>query len=268
MAHGFWKGLLHGAVISVAGLAGLSLLTPVSDDAAQDGTSVPEQREPVPIQAEPADEQPAAPEERPTDADGEQIEISVPEEVAPPAASEPADSGNTSQGPEAATMDLPVGSEFGRGGDVVPHMPAPMESDTQSRHTDAPAVSAPTAEPAPVAITDPGAQPATGAPDAKLTETQEPQSEDAPEPDLSVSLEAPDVMKAPQMIGSAEPDEAPAIGAANAGEGDEVDAPALPEVVPVEKGESQDVADPPALPSPVIDLSTPPDLSDLRVQRE
>lgn len=264
MAYGFCKGLLHGAVISVVGLAGLSLLAPVPEE----GKTV------TPEAVMPADE-PVIPNEaaeKQSDMAQDDVEaiVSAPNEISQneisaPVQDQPTDSNETPQGPQAATVDLPVGSEFGRGGDVVPHMPAPMVSDTQSRQTDAPAVSAPVEEPAPVAITDPGTQPATDLPDTSLTGTQEPQQiEDMPKTDLPIVLEVPRVMEAPEMIGGAEPDHVPTVVPTVAGEGEQI-IPKEVIVTPVEREEPDSSSVSPSLPNPGLDLSMPPDLSDLRV---
>lgn len=199
MARGFWTGLLHGGVVSIAAVAGLSLAMPM-------------QREPAP-----------APDTLP-----------VP---SPPPAARPADT------PQASSVDLPVGSEFGRGGDLAPRLPAPLATERPGQ-AEAPAVVAPTSEPAPVAVTaaDPRPQPA-GEQDGPVQDVPL-AGEGAPDLDRPADLPQATVPAAPERAMADVPDAAPVMP---------TDQPA--EEVPIPT---------PGLPAPALDLSLPPDLSDLQ----
>ncbi|MTD98819.1 hypothetical protein GIY56_00790 [Paracoccus sp. YIM 132242] len=204
MARGFWTGLLHGGVVSIAAVAALSLAAPVP------------RPEPAPVaqpapRVAPVEPKPAAPVPQAGDA------------------------------PQAGAVDLPVGSEFGRGGDMAPHLPAPLATERPDQ-PEAPAVMAPTSEPAPVAVTaaDPRPQlagerdgPVQGAPDA---------GEDAPQLDRPAALTLPTALAAPGRTVTDAPDAAPVV----------------PQAEPAQASPA------PGLPAPAPDLSLPPDLSDLR----
>ena len=153
MARGFWTGLLHGGVLSAAALAVLAILVPVS------APPVTEPESPDPAAAvdagPPADPAPTDPAPVPTSA-ASQPEFAA--DPAPPAATDRPGS----ERPEAPSVDLPVGSEFARGGDIPPQLPAPLSRlPDRMGQADAPAVSAPAAEPAPVAVTADDARPET-----------------------------------------------------------------------------------------------------------
>lgn len=144
--------------------------------------------------------------------------------------------------PVAEAVDLPVGSEFGRGGDVVPRVPAPL-APGRPDGAEAPAVAAPASEPAPVAVTaaEPRPRPAgegdgpvQGAPAA---------GEDAPRLDRPAALPQPAAPAAPGRTVADAPDAVPSIPP---------DRPAAPPPAT------------PALSAPALDLSLPPDLSDLQ----
>ncbi|WP_237168584.1 hypothetical protein [Paracoccus shandongensis] len=142
--------------------------------------------------------------------------------------------------PVAEAVDLPVGSEFGRGGDVVPSAPAPLAPGRPDQ-PEAPAVMAPTSEPVPVAITaaEPRPQPA-GQGDGPVQGIPA-AGEDAPDLDRPAALPQPAILAAPGRTVADAPDAAPAIP------GDQPASPAAP-----------------GLPAPALDLSLPPDLSDLQ----
>ena len=97
MARGFWTGLLHGGVVGIAALAALSLATPLPQ---------PERAAmaPAPIRVAPQPAEPRSVQPRPAD---------------PPAAEAPSSEPRTGGAPQTGKVDLPVGSEFGRGGDAV-----------------------------------------------------------------------------------------------------------------------------------------------------
>ncbi|WP_410219003.1 hypothetical protein [Paracoccus sp. (in: a-proteobacteria)] len=208
MAREFLTGTLHGGLLGVAALAGLSLLLPVGQE-----VSHPVAVAPAPVVPQ------AAPAERP----------------AMPA------------GPEAGSVGLPVGSEFGRGGDLAPRLPEPANAAPRPGSEGPAAVPAPAAESAPAAMAGDTARPELLVED-RMTAPSEPEAgEDAPGlalPDASAA--APAARDVPQ---------APAALAPDAGQD------ALPEVAPEP---ASDVPAAPSLPAPGLDLSLPPDLTDLR----
>ncbi|MBU2958704.1 hypothetical protein Q4511_02055 [Paracoccus sp. 1_MG-2023] len=199
MAKGFWKGAFHGGMIGVAGLVVLSLIAPQSRQ-----------------------EPPARNETTP--------EAALPAAEAPPPERQP-------DQPLADAVDLPVGSEFGRGGDVTPNLPSPVAET--ARQSEPMAVRAPVAEPAPVRAPVDNARPQTAADPITPVQQGPAASEDAPS--LAVPA-APQVMRTDTAAIRPEP------GAAPDGLPDRPQA-----------GDTQ----PPALPQPALDLSLPPDLSDL-----
>lgn len=142
--------------------------------------------------------------------------------------------------PDADAVGLPVGSEFGRGGDVAPRLPADVSETV--RQSEPMAVRAPVAEPAPVRTPADNARPEAPAGSDGPVQTSPDATGEAPALDLPAAPQAtPTESAAPRPDMAAAPDSLPASpeGAGN--------------VVP----------DPPALPQPSLDLSLPPDLSDL-----
>lgn len=136
-------------------------------------------------------------------------------------------------------VDLPVGSEFGRGDDRAPLRPAPNAASPRDMSDPAP-VPAPVPEAAPVTAATDTARPATLAADVP-------------------ALRAPaDAAPAPTLPARAQPSTLPApVVAPDPGAGQ--DAP--PRIAPEQAVPGIAV---PALPSPGLDLSLPPDLSDLQ----
>lgn len=200
MARGFWTGLLHGGVISIAAVAVLSLAAPLPRPEAEPAV------EPTP-QAVPVEPRPAP---------------------------------QAGDAPQAGSVDLPLGSEFGRGGDAAPRLPAPLTAE-RPVPAEAPAVMAPASEPAPVAVTaaEPRPQPA-GEQDGPVQAAPD-TGEDAPQ------LDRPAVLAQPSL--PAAPDRAMAADAPDA-------APAMPLDLPGRATPGPAV--------PTLDLSLPPDLSDLQ----
>lgn len=217
MARGFWTGLLHGGVVGIAALAALSLAKPLPQPE-------PAAPAPAPIRVAPQPAEPRSVQPRPAD---------------PPAAEAPSSEPRTGDAPQTGKVDLPVGSEFGRGGDAVPRLPAPLASE-RPVPAEAPAVIAPTSEPAPVAVTaaEPRPQPA-GEQDGPV-QTAPDAGEDAPQLDRPAVLAQPSLPAAPGRAVADAPDEAPAMP---------LDLPGSPA---------------PDLPAPTLDLSLPPDLTDLQ----
>jgi hypothetical protein len=142
-------------------------------------------------------------------------------------------------------MELPVGSEFGRAGDLAPQAPAPIRSTDSDRVAEPVAVPAPRAEPAPTPVTGDNARPETLAGDQMPAQSR-PAPFD-PTPDVQLPGAADDTPMVRSLPGFA------------------ADAPqdSLPQLVgdPAHDG-APDVA--PRLPAPGLDLSLPPDLTDLR----
>lgn len=207
MARGFWTGLLHGGVAGIAALAAFSLAAPLPQQEPEAATK------PAPVEVQPA----PAP------------QPDAPQPSAP----------RTSDAPQAGTVDLPVGSEFGRGGDAAPRLPAPLAVERPVQ-PEPPAVMAPSSEPAPVAVTaaDPRPRPADDG-DGPV-QTAPAAAEDAPQLDRPAVLSQPVALTAPDRAMADAPDAAPAMP---------LDLPGSPA---------------PDLPAPALDLSLPPDLSDLQ----
>ena len=218
MARGFWTGLLHGGAISIVAVVALSLAAPLTQ---QEPESAPAP-EPAPVFV------PVEPQPTPAPA---------------PAAPQP---GGV---PQAGSVDLPVGSEFGRGGDLSPRRPAPLAAERPDQ-AEAPAVVAPTSEPAPVALTaaDPRPQP-LGEQDGPVQDAPA-AGEVAPQLDRPAVLPLPVAPAAPDRARAETPDAAPAVPAA--------EPPSL-----VQPGQAVPTRTP-GLPAPALDLSLPPDLSDLQ----
>ncbi|MCF3972271.1 hypothetical protein [Paracoccus salsus] len=277
MARGFWTGLTHGAALSAAVLVVVSLLSPLPVPRApgDDGRLAnPDEAAPA------ADRMPmTAPETAPgmpQDAASDPLEAAPaqPEAAdAPPPETRPITSPAEPRGqPDAEAVGLPVGSEFGRGGDIAPRLPAQLRAPADRLdQSDAPAVSAPAAEPAPVAITGsnarpevPGdaAQPAQDLPAAGETAPafERPQPLDSPlrrsVPDMALSGEAD---RSPAAPGPATPQPVAADPDAEAAQPGDETAPAA---------DTGDAMRAPAMPAPALDLTLPPDLSDLRLRRE
>lgn len=215
MAGGFWTGLTHGGLAGAGLLAVLALALPLPDEGAARRGDAPA----APLAA--ADTAP-----------------DIADSVQP---SPPADG---SARPRVGAVDLPVGSEFARGGDIAPVLPAPLsQSPARQGQAEAPAVSAPAAEPAPVAVTTDAIRPDADRRGAPATPP-------APDPVEGVDLFRPGSTQRPAFMqadhpGSAEADELPASG-------------------PIV---SRPIDQPPApgpTAAPIFDLSLPPALSDLR----
>lgn len=141
----------------------------------------------------------------------------------------------------AVDVGLPVGSEFGRGGDVAPRLPAPNAASPRPA-TDPVAVPLPADEPAPATATQQNARPEALAVD-RLPGQPKPAADGA-----SPALRLPDAGR----------DAAPA--ADRAAPLPPADADASPRLAP----DAPDAGAAPALPAPALDLSLPPDLTDLR----
>ena len=304
MARGFWTGLFHGGVVSGAALAALSLLSPMpkGDEPpaeaapsevvapAETVTTPPQEAPPKAIAPQEARPEPAATAEAQTD--------TQPDAQPQPPSESVAD--RSERSPSAGAVDLPVGSEFGRGGDVAPQMPSPLAvPDGRMAPAEAPAVSAPAAEPAPVTVTGDNRRPQTEQAEGPALTVPE---DGGAAPDLSRpdALALPDAPAMPQMGGVEAQDDAPARPAetepqpapsaetnaetatetegatgsvevaspasdAATNEGDNVPQPPQPAAEDASEDDAQtDLPAAPSLPSPSLDLSLPPDLSDLR----
>lgn len=243
MARGFWTGLVHGGIVSVLAVAALSLAVPLPREAG------PAQDTPAAAALPPA----VPDEDRPAARGAARGEAIPPAQNRPAAeARQPSDSAPSRPEPEppaAAAVDLPVGSEFGRGGDAVPVVPEPLVSGRPDP-AQPPAVIAPESEPAPVAATpsdrrpDPapnGNGPVQVAPDL---------AEDLPQirPAASAAPSRPSALTAPGRAAPEAPDAAPALPA---------------DLLPAPRDPSPPEPETPTA-APAPDLSLPPDLSDLQ----
>ncbi|MBK4215934.1 hypothetical protein JJJ17_08365 [Paracoccus caeni] len=287
MARGFLKGLVHGVALSGAALTVVSLAVPPSRQdrpteeqvTAAEAPPVTEAQEqsqpdievgvgdaPVVVMSETAEQAVAAPE----------TEMAASSPVVAPVSPQTA----AVSEPLASAVDLPVGSEFGRGGDVLPVMPEPLTlPDAARRQAEPQAVWAPVTELAPTAVSAEGARPSAPEKDAEQRQKAEaevasqidrptatatlrsdPPAADAPNavrdvpglgrvggPDLlpnksMVLLRAVESQPVATMIDAVAEAESGSVGAAGRS--------ALPGT--------------PRLPSPMPDLSLPPDLSELR----
>ncbi|WP_405405451.1 hypothetical protein [Paracoccus sp. Ld10] len=143
------------------------------------------------------------------------------------------------QGHDALSVGLPIGSEFGRGGDVAPTLPAPGAVSQRDAATRA-AMPAPRDEAARVAddTMRPDLQPTDRMPAQPVPDT----IDDAP--GLALRGAAPATVTGPIPR--------PAVRATQDG---------LPRIAPPDDA-PMDRA--PAMPAPALDLSLPPDLTDLR----
>lgn len=310
MARGFWKGLLHGAGISAIGLAALSLLTPLPEQ----GETPSRQGESSAVGAsEPVESAPsavAAPEEKAkmpessesdtesgegaisggvTDAEGDAVASETLDESGSAAdtsdaGAEPAPSDKDAR-PQASAIDLPVGSEFGRGGDGLPALPTPLTANSQSGQMEPPAVSAPAAEPAPVGTTAANLPPQAEMLGSDLSKTEAPEAEEDPAVQTPSTQTAPAPIELPGKVPASDQDSLPATSSGGAipaqttaesatatGDADVTgpaeqggeDADSAATLSDPSAAQGDQGSEAPALPSPSLDLSTPPDLSDLR----
>lgn len=301
MARGFWTGLLHGAVISAIGLGALSLLAPLPKEIGIAGSedrvagdppeSVPEDAASSEFPAEPEqalsdrvpeaetardDPEPlasdagagTAPREVEAGTDNTAATGATTESVTEEGTAEPATAEDESQ-PQATAIDLPVGSDFGRGGDASPQLPAPLASSPSER-SEPSAVSAPASEPAPVAVTGAELPPEAVVPGSELSQSETPETEEGLGFGLPSSQSAPDAPEAPGKVRASGQDSLPASAPAEtiaAQPPEEELRPANSSDASVAESEQETTV--PDLPSPALDLSTPPDLSDLRaLQRD
>lgn len=141
-------------------------------------------------------------------------------------------------------VEMPLGSEFGRGVDEAPVLPEPgtaMERDSRAPA----AVPAPEVEAAPIARAKDNIRPETAL-DARMPAQAQP----APG-DVAPTLDTP---AEPATLSRSQSPGVPALAA-------EVPQDDLPAVTWSEDGPPAVV---PSLPSPSLDLSLPPDLTDLR----
>lgn len=241
MQRGFWTGVVHGGLLGAAFLLLASLLLPVGAPLVVPG-AVP----------------------------GESPSGSGNGDIAMPAAPDR---------PAAAAVELPVGSEFARGGDIAPVLPAPLASRSERpSQSEAPAVVAPAAEPAPIALSEPVGRPEAPATDGGLSPAALPGPEESPAIRRPEQIAPPAVAALPGFAAQSTPDRAavtPSSAAPPAMMPPAVTPPAdaapnppaiaaipAPVVVPPQP---LPPAAAPLMPAPALDLSLPPDLSDLRL---
>lgn len=234
MPRGFWTGLSHGAGFGVVALAGLSLLTPLprqADEAAPPPDAALTDAPPAGDEGETAGETPAdggagteGGAEAVTEAGaGTEATAEEPAETAetgagvvamPPVPRRDSEGreGREGDSPHTAELGLPVGSEFGRGGDMTPTLPEPLLApSTGVKQTEAPVAPAPAAETAPDAETDPDLRPEATAPGALLMPPQDDMADAdlLPTSDPPAGFAPPPVVELPRMAGVGEPDSLP-----------------------------------------------------------
>ncbi|TJZ93925.1 hypothetical protein FA743_01215 [Paracoccus gahaiensis] len=159
------------------------------------------------------------------------------------------------------SMGLPAGSEFGRGGDIAPRLPAPRSAAPREAR-DPVAVPAPRIEPAPLTIRDANLRPEIAAEGQGPAPTPPGEAEGAAGltlPGLASATRREEVQAAPLPDPGPGRDALPRIA---------VDS-ATPEHAPERRNDPQPTTpapqtSTPGLPAPALDLSLPPDLTDLR----
>nr|WP_111297920.1 hypothetical protein [Paracoccus saliphilus] len=146
--------------------------------------------------------------------------------------------------PQPDAIDLPVGSEFGRGADQAPVLPDPGAALQRDSRAPA-AVPPPRTEPAPAARTRDNIRPEAAANDQMPVQSSPSAGEDAPDVDMPaqpVAQPRSQPLAVPMMAVEAPRDDLP----------------------PITWTQDANPAPAPALPAPALDLSLPPDLTDLR----
>lgn len=236
MAGGFFRGMIHGAAAAAVLIVAGSLVLPLPETAPETAPEVGPETAPE-----------TAPEVTPEALfDTRPVAPDTPETLSEE---------TPSAGPALGDLDLPVGSEFGRSGDLPPRLPAPV-SGTAALPAPAPAIAPPASETAPVAATG-GTEPPETAPDPEAPSRGQPlPSADSPALDLPAAEGAPppDRPAAPQSSLRAPRDEPPV-------------APTPADPAPDPAAAAEAPREPVAIPrlhAPALDLSLPPDLSDLR----
>jgi len=224
MARGFLTGVVHGGLLGVVVLAALSLALPQPEPHGAPAAPPIPQDAPVPDPAPSAGSKPAV---QPTPA-------------APPLVPDP----SAGTGPAAGALDLPVGSEFARGADVAPILPLAAPASPRPRMSGPVVVSTPLVEPAPSPNTADNTRPEAAAPDRMPAQAMPSAGEAAP----ALELPAPAVPDARHL-----PTQAPQMAA-----------DAVQDSLPVRISDDAPAADVPTLLAPSLDLSLPPDLTDLR----
>lgn len=258
MARSFWTGLLHGTVVGAFGLTALSLLAPLSE-----GTVEPQ---PMTNGSDLHPDPPSGEVPQPQSMSGNDA-------TPDPSPTQPVAKGITEEpernAPQAAAIDLPEGSDFGRGHEVAPVLPAQIESLSRQGLSEPPAVAVPTAEPEPITATGADMRPDIVMPkdDFDHSVLSPSEGEEAPDINLPEPRITPQTGAAPGMSEAASQDRLPVLVPEDTGEGARAE--------PSENGrESQSFGDgsadsAPDMPAPGPDLSIPPDLSELRsMQRE
>lgn len=248
MAGGFGKGLLHGAVVSVIGLGALSLLAPLSDvdrEIEPDATAETQNTESMP------DADARAP-------DSEETPSSNSDEAAPSTdagigQTDPAKARSDDTGPQSTSIELPAGSEFGRGSDTAPQAPADLSRLNREDHPSTLAATTPADDSVPVRELPSDMQPESVVP----TQPDMPEAEEMPGFDLPATQPAPNAGDRPGLADQQGPESPPAAVALTASDPQNEDTE-----LQTETTERQSTA--PALPAPSLNLSTPPDLSELR----
>lgn len=231
MQRGFWTGVVHGGLLGAAFLLLASLLLPVGAPLVVPG---------------------AVPGESPSESGNGDIAMpAVPDR------------------PAAAAVELPVGSEFARGGDIAPVLPAPLASRSERpSQSEAPAVVAPAAEPAPIALSEPVGRPEAPAADGGLSPATLPGAEESPAIRRPEQIAPPSVAALPGFAAQSAPDRAAVTPSSVTPPTDAAPNPPAIAAIPapvVAPPQPLPPAAAPLMPAPALDLSLPPDLSDLRL---
>ncbi len=140
---------------------------------------------------------------------------------------------------DALSVGMPIGSEFGRGGDVTPTLPAPSAASLRDAATPA---AVPAVQDEPVPVTNDTMRPSLPPTDRLPAQPVPDMAGDAPGLTLRGDVPVTVTDPAPQPVIRATQDGLPRI--------------APSDDAPLDRA--------PVMPAPALDLSLPPDLTDLR----
>lgn len=286
MARGFWKGLLHGAVIGGICLAGLSLIAPLPELSPEQSVVPP----PVkvgntahdPMQQPPQSTTTAEPTPKAADQPAAQPAVVATESAVPLTTAKPAVSAEpvAEDKPKAAeetlqavVIDMPTGSEFGRGNDTLLERPASFAPSGQPGPPEPPLLSPPSTDSVLLPATANRQRPRAILDGQNMAKPIGNVGKNTPEFTRPTGWNAPDEIGLPAMANTgiqdglpvSEPVQAVARGEADIAAKDipQIIAPQISETTPsVPIPASDDTT--PDLQRPAFDLSTPPDLGALQ----
>lgn len=270
MAGGFWKGILHGVAVGGLGLAGLSLMTPLHEQPVATLSEKVGEKVPVSVEAAPrpvqttrlAELPPKGPDRPVTGPVAEPVIMAKPAVPEPLAKPEPQAEPEVEQKPQMAIINLPPGSEFGRGNDRQLQHPLAFAPAIQSDLAKPPLLDVPLADSGVSLITAVNQRPRANSAGNDVVSPAGLATEETPKFIQPTGLRAPEEIASPIMVKYAAPDSQPIQLFAFEAE-PETAVPGLSPVIPSGPQKvSQDSA--PALPRPAFNLSMPPDLSNLR----